>query len=232
MRLNIVWGLLLAPALAGMAVSTASAQQALSLDVGYFAVRGEDARVDSDVLSANRNFLAFDLKDFNNASVGAEWLVPIGDYLEAGVGLGFYRRTVPSVYASLVNRDGSEIEQDLKLRIVPVTATIRVLPLGRYGGIQPYLGAGLGLYKWRYSETGEFVDFRDNTIFRDRFIAEGTDSGPVVLGGLRFPVGSRFAAGGELRYQRARGALRGNEFEGERIDLGGYTYQATVQVRF
>lgn len=231
MRQNIVRGLLLAPALAGMAASTASAQQALSLNVGYFAVRGEDARVESDVLNVNRNFLAFDLKDFNNVSVGAEWLVPIGDYLEAGVGLGFYRRTVPSVYAHFVNRDGSEIEQDLKLRIVPVTATVRVLPLGRHGGIQPYLGAGVGLYTWRYSETGEFVDLRDNTIFRDRFIAEGTGSGPLVLGGLRVPVGSRVAAGGELRYQRARGALD-DQFEGERIDLGGYTYQASVQVRF
>ena len=208
----------------------AAAQQTLNFTVGYFTVRGEDARLSGDTLVANHNFLTFDFKDFNGASVGAEWLIPIGDYFEAGAGLGFYRRTVPSVYADFVNDDGSEIEQDLRLRIIPLTATIRVLPLSRKSGVQPFFGVGLGLFNWRYSESGEFVDFRDNSIFRASYVADGNDVGPVAFGGLRF-AGDSFSAGGEIRYQRAEGDLD-NRFAGNKIDLGGWTYQFTFGFRF
>ena len=68
---------------------------------------------------------------------------------------------MPSVYRDFVNTNGAEIAQDLKLRIVPFTATVRFLPIGR-GGVEPYVGGGLGVFNWRYSETGEFVDFSDN----------------------------------------------------------------------
>jgi hypothetical protein len=60
------------------AARPAAAQLTLNLSLGYFTVRGEDARVDNDVLNENRNFLAFDVTDFNGAPVGAEWLVPLG----------------------------------------------------------------------------------------------------------------------------------------------------------
>ena len=43
--------------------------------------------------------LAFDVDDFNGATFGGEWVVGIGDYLEAGFGASFYQKTVPSVYA-------------------------------------------------------------------------------------------------------------------------------------
>jgi len=214
--------------------SSAAADQIFSASVGYFALRGEDARVPDDVLATNLESLAFRIRDFNNASLGAEYLVGIGNFLEAGVGAGFYRRTVPSVYAAFTDFDGTEIEQDLKLRIVPVTATVRVLPLGRRNPIQPYFGGGIGLYNWRYSEVGEFVDFNDNgAIFRDRYTASGTETGPVALAGIRIPVGPQWSVGGELRYQKARGYVgRENGFLNDRIDLGGYTTQFTVNVGF
>jgi len=210
--------------------SAAAQKQTLNLTLGYFAVRGEDARLAGDTLVENHDFLTFDLHDFNGASVGAEWLIPIGDYFEAGAGLAFYRRTVPSVYSDFVDNDGTDIDQDLRLRIIPLTATIRVLPLSRRSGVQPYFGVGLGLFNWRYSESGEFVDFRDNSIFRESYVAHGNDVGPVALGGLRF-AGDSITAGGEIRYQRAEGSLD-NRFAGTKIDLGGWTYQFTFGFRF
>ena len=208
-------------------------QQSVSFSLGYFAVRGEDARISDDVLVENLSLFSFDLAGFNNASVGGEWLIGLGEYLEAGVGLGFYRRTVASVYDDFVDADGSEIKQDLKLRVIPFTATVRFLPLGQSGAFQPYVGGGLGLFAWRYSEVGEFVDFSDFGIFRDRFVADGNSAGSVILGGLRAPFGSRFSAGGEVRYQRAQGTVGvGNGFLNESLDLGGLTTQVTFQVKF
>lgn len=213
----------------------AAAQQTLNFSLGYFTVRGEDARVENDVLNANlaagEAALSFDISDFNSAEVGAEWLVPVGNYLEAGAGVGFSRRTVPSVYADFVDNDGSEIEQDLRLRIVPVALTFRVLPLGQTSPVQPYFGAGLGIFNWRYSESGEFVDFqRRNAIFREQYVASGSETGPIVLGGLRF-AGDALSGGVEIRYHGADAAL-GRPFSSiqrdPRIDLGGWTYQLTV----
>jgi outer membrane protein W len=138
---------------------------------------------------------------------------------------------VPSVYLDLVNEDGTEIEQDLKLRIVPWTATVRFLPLGRSAPIQPYIGAGVGVFQWRYSESGQFVAV-DGTIFRDSFVGSGATAGPVVLGGVRFPVGS-WLIGGEVKYQKAEGSLPADqEFSADKIDLGGWTYAATFGIRF
>jgi hypothetical protein len=199
--------------------------------LGYFAVRGEDARISDDVLVENLDLFAFRLGDFSNASAGAEWLIGLGEYVEAGVGLGFYRRTVASTYDDFVDVDGSEIEQDLKLRVIPFTTTIRFLPFGRSAALQPYVGGGLGIYAWRYSEVGDFIDFSDFGIFREQFVAEGNDVGTVVLAGVRVPFGSRFAVGGEIRYQTVQGTV-GVEFLEERIDLGGLTAQATLQLKF
>jgi hypothetical protein len=213
----------------------AAAQQTLNVSLGYFTVRGEDARVDRDVLNDNRNVLVFDIGDFNSATVGGEWLFPLGEYFEAGAGLSFSRRTVSSVYADFVDIDGSEIEQDLRLRLVPVAFTFRVLPLRQTSPVQPYFGAGLGLFAWRYSEAGEFVDFqRRNAIFRDQFVASGTSTGPIVLGGLRF-AGDALSGGFEIRYLSADAGL-GRPFstvlDNPRIDLGGWTYAFTFGWRF
>jgi hypothetical protein len=212
----------------------ALAQQTLNFTLGYFSVRGEDARVDNDVITENRHLFAFDVDEFSGATAGAEWLVPLGEYFEAGAGIGFSRRTVPSVYADLVDRDGSEIEQDFRLRLVPVTFSVRVLPLGQSTGVQPYFGAGLALIGWRYSETGEFVDLSDRTIFREQFAASGSARGPVALGGIRF-AGDTVSGGFEVRYHSADADL-GERFAAgtpePRLDLGGWTYQATIGYRF
>lgn len=125
---------------------SAQAQQSLVLNLGQFSVRGEDTRIADDVLLENLNLFAFDIRDFNNGMAGAEWLVGAGEYFDAGLGVGFFQRTVPSVYADFINDDGSEIFQDFRLRVVPLTATVRVLPFGRYAAVQPYFGVGVGLF--------------------------------------------------------------------------------------
>ena len=217
-------------ACATLQVRPAYADQWLGLDIGYFAARGENARVSGDVVAADRSFLSFNVNDLRNATVGGEWLVGLGRHAEAGLGIGYYGSTVPSVYTDYVNTDGSEIRQQLKLRIVPITATFRYLPFGNDAPIQPYVG--VGIYNWRYSETGDFVDFADYSVFHGSFAGTGTNVGPVVLGGVRVPMGP-FAIGGELRYQAGTGTLPASGgFAGPKIDLGGYNYLATVQFKF
>lgn len=224
------FALALACGLAVLDARPALAQQTFNVSLGYFTPRGQDARVSGDVLNANRNFLDFAVKDFNGASIGGEWLFPVGNYIEAGAGVAFTRRTVPTVYSRLVNANGSEINQELKLRMVPAAFTFRVLPLGQNRGFQPYLGGGLGVIMWRYAESGQFVDTRTNAIFNNSYSATGTATGPVGMGGIRFAADS-FATGFEIRYQKAEGDLA-PPFAGPKLDLGGWSYLFTAGARF
>jgi outer membrane protein W len=209
----------------------ASAQQQVSFSVGGFSPRSEDARTSGDVLVNNLDFLAFRISDFAGPLFGVEYLAGLGDNFDAGLGVGFYQRTVPTVYTDFTNSNGSEIEQTLKLRVVPLTATVRWLPLGHHNGVEPYIGAGVGVFNYRYSESGQFLA-TDRSIFRGTFVGSGTATGPVILGGIRVPVGS-WGVGGELRYQSAEGTLPADQdFSANKIDLGGFTYTFTLNFRF
>lgn len=234
--------LLVACTVFALAPATASAQQTVNFSLGLFVPRGEDARIDGDVISANRDFLFYEVGDFKSASIGGEWLVPIGEFFEAGAGISFSRRSVDSVYADFVEIDGREIEQTLRLRMVPISFTVRALPLGQANPFQPYIGAGLAVINWRYAEFGDFIDFANNNeIFYASYVADGTATGPVILGGIRFG-GQTLTAGGEIRYHAAKADLPAGDFYvrperflqglGPRIDLGGWTYNFTIGVRF
>jgi hypothetical protein len=238
MRRHSVLVTLAAAAVLLGSAGTSAAQQSLTLSIGGFNPRGEDGRANidggssADVLVNNLDFLAFNIDDFRGLALSAEWLTALGSNFEAGLGIGRYSRKVPSVYRDYIDLDASEIEQDLRLRTIPFSATIRFLPLGRNSGVQPYLGGGIGVINWRYTESGDFVDFSDFSIFRGTFVGSGTTAGPMVLGGLRFPVGSS-DIGGEIRYQHAEGDLPESEgFSSTTIDLGGVSYLATFNIRF
>jgi hypothetical protein len=233
MKSKLAWTAAVALTVTLLHADTAAAQQTLNFSIGAFVIRGEDARVEGDVLVANREVFLFDFGDFTALSLGGEYLVPIGDYFEAGGGVGFTSRSVPTIYADYRRPDGSEIEQELKLRTIPMSATIRVLPLGRNSAVQPYVGGGIGFINWRYTETGDFIDFSrvGNPIFRESYVADGTAVGPVAVFGLRVPAG-RVTFGGEVRYQKADGDLDDRDFFGDKLDLGGFHYVGTIGIRF
>jgi hypothetical protein len=229
--------------LAGFAAVSPPAQaqdQGFSVSFGYFAPESAESRTDGDVLNANRCIdtaflcepLLFDVDDFGGFSIGGEYLIGIGKYVEAGFGVGYYQGSTSSIYEFVTRPDGSEIEQDLKLRVVPITGTLKFVPTGRDAKFQPYIGAGIAALRWDYSETGEFVDPVNGDIFRDSFQADGTEVGPVFFGGIRAPIGASTMLGGEIRYQNAEADLPEEDFLGNRLDLGGLTFQALLTWRF
>ena len=227
---------LLAPASAFAQISRVSSSEhrnSVGFTLGGFFPKGEDGRVDGDVIVRDLDDLVFEVNDFNGLSVGGEWLFTLGNYMEGGVGAGFYKRSVPSVYRDFVNDNGSEIEQDLKFRIAPITGSIRFLPVG-HGSVEPYVGIGVGIFNWRWSETGEFVDASDSSIFRSSFEASGTSVGPVILAGVRAPIADALDVGGEFQWQKATADIDTAEtgLLGNKIDLGGWHALFTMHIRF
>ena len=214
-----------------VATPSASAQQSINLYIGGFVPRDLADRGTDDVLFKNSSFLLFNVKDFRGVTAGGEYLVGFGDFFDGGLGVGIYSRTSPAIDRDFTHPDGSEIDADLKLRIVPITATVRYLPLGHHDAIVPYIGGGVGIYNWRYSETGDFVDVNNN-IVRGSFTGSDTTIGPVILGGVRVPIG-KGGIGGEVRYHGGKGDLPSNQgFAAQKINLGGFNYLVTVNIGF
>jgi hypothetical protein len=235
--------------LALLVAAPASAQvvQSAQFGAGFIFPRGFDARDTDDVLLRNllgeslpglpslTDALAFEINDFRTGQLFGEWDFAFGDRIEVGLGLGFYRKTVPSVYLDLVDDAGFEIEQDLRLRVVPVTGLVRFLPFGRPGDVQPYVGAGLSALSFRYSEIGDFVDGDTLDVFENRYVASGTAVGPLLLGGVRFPIGGDiYGFAIEGRYQYGVGDTGGTDegFLADKIDLGAGQLNFSFLIRF
>lgn len=232
------WLAVLGVAFLLLPASARAQSQVMNFSIGYFSVLGESSRVSGDVLVADLSDaepLLFKIGDFSGVTFGAEWLIGLNHYADVGVGASWYQHTVPSIYRNSVRPDGTEITQDLKLRIAPITATVHLYPMGKNNGIQPYLGAGIGIFPYHYSEVGDFIDTSDYSIFHNQYVKNGTSFGPVFLGGIRTPVGQALMIGAEVRYQHAHGDLPLGGFEGflgDKIDLGGWTWNFTTGIRF
>jgi hypothetical protein len=241
-----IWGL---AAIGLFIAAPASAQTVSSLHLGggLFSPKGLDSRVQGDVLARNylgepvpayptlSDALAFEIKDFRSGSLFAEYNVSFGHHVEVGAGVAVFGRSVPSVYLDLVDERNREIDQTLRLRVVPLTAVVRFLPFGRAGDVQPFVGAGVALLNYRYSEVGRFVDTDTLDIYDDRYTASGSAPGVVVLGGVRPPLGGDvFGMSLEGRYLSGSGDTGGLEagFLDEKIDLGGFLFNVGFNVRF
>jgi hypothetical protein len=231
---------------------SASAQQSLNLFIGGFTPAPFDARDPNDVLLHNSLFLttynranSIDVSQFDYWKFGGEWLFALGRYFDGGLGVGYYQKTVPVIDIYNINgTTGTNIAADLKLRIVPFSATIRYLPIGHHA-MEPYVGAGVNVYYWRYSETGQFVDYSNQpsygpcpsdvgcNIITGAFVGSGGAVGPVFLGGVRVPLGP-LQPGFEIRYDGgATGDLPLSQgFSGSKIDLSGMNYLFTLNLRF
>ncbi len=126
-----------------MGPSVASAQQSVDFYLGGFVPTSLGSRDVNDVLVQDSTFLDFDMGGFTGFTFGGDFLIALGDKFDAGLGLGYYQRSVVAADSfSEFDTTGAPILATLQLRIVPFDATIRWLPLGHNHGVQPYVGAG------------------------------------------------------------------------------------------
>jgi hypothetical protein len=244
----------LAVTIAAAAPASAQVVHGLNLGAGFFRPAPLDTRVLGDVLFENMNqpiipgtippstaSLDFDFNRFRSLPLFMEWQMEFSDHFELGIGASYSNRRVPSVYRDLINGQGTvdpfddtEIPQDLRLRVIPITAVARIV-FGRPGGTQGYFGGGAAIVNFRYSETGQFVQVSDLSVFTDQFVATGWAPGGVALGGVRFALGGDvYALTLEGRYLWARGNTGGIEagFLGDKIDLSGLGINFGLLIRY
>ncbi len=214
----------------------AFAQQTLNFSLGYFTVRGEDARVEGDVLVENLNAarVRHQRLQLRHGRAGNGWCrsATISRLAPASRSRGApCRAFTPSSSIATAPRSS----RSCGCAWCRCRSRFACCRSGSRRACSRTSAPGSASSAGATARSGEFVDFgRVGIIFRDQFVASGSETGPVALGGIRF-AGDTVSGGFEVRYQSADAAL-GSEFAhlgaDPRIDLGGWTYQMTIGYRF
>lgn len=225
LSVTVLWAFL-APAMAGAS--------GLDVRVGAFLPTADSGLFDDDAdlyLLADGGRLRD--RDWAGVSGGLEYSVNAGRHLEIGVHVDGYERTLDTAYREFVRDSGREIEQRLRLTTAPVGLTVRFVGGSRHSPLAPYVGVGVDAVVWKYEEWGDFIDFYDDDlpVFDDAFESEGVTGGLHLTGGVRMRLNDDFAFVAEGRYLWAKDDM-GDDFRGNRIDLGGWNVTAGLHVRF
>jgi hypothetical protein len=245
--------LILLPALLSGAATQANAG-GLDVRLGAFFPRALDCGVPSDVPAEYTLFqdvcelyvpLSQPLDNYDWKSEwigftgGVEYNLVLVDNVELGFHVDGYGRTVNTSYRDFTWDDGGEIDQTLRLTIVPSGVTLRLVPTNKRTKFAPYAGGGVDLVYYKYEEWGDFIDFFDPElpVYSDAFFADGVTFGLHAAGGIRFYFNRDFALVVEGRYLWA-GADMGDDFRPNepglvnRIDLSGASATVGLHIRF
>lgn len=179
-------------------------------------------RLDSILFADSITLYTVQKDDFVGWFGGGEFTTNVHPNVELGLAVEGYAREIPTVYRDFVRPSGNEIEQTLRLQLIPVSALVRFMPSGRYRKLTPYVGGGISAMFWEYEEFGDFIDFeaRGNPVVFDSFKSEGTTFGPMANGGLRFRVNEDFQITADYRYFWGKETMDGDFFPNE-IDVSG-----------
>ena len=209
----------------------------LTLRGGY-----DRALAGSDLFSFTTDQLTVSRGDFSGGAVGADLAIRVLPQLDVVLGASYTGSTSRSEFRHFVDQNDLPIEQSTVFRRVPITASVKgyLLPRGRSVGrlawipsrFAPFVGAGGGVMKYRFSQEGDFVDFDTKAVFFDRFVSTDWTPTAHAFAGVDYSLSSRFALTGETRYTWARGDV-GQDFSGFKpIDLSGVSATAGLTVRF
>lgn len=175
-----------------------------------------------------------DAEDFEDVSIGVDYLRLLSDRLALQVSGNFYEGEADQAYLDFVDSDGFDIFHTTTLEVSSLNLGLVVFLTSRGSAVVPYVGLGGGLYSWRLVESGEFIDFGlfEPEIFADTFVSEGDTFGYHYLVGLDIPLGSQFSIFAEARWQEADDDLDG-DFEGfGTLDLSGREIRAGLSWSF
>ncbi len=173
-----------------------------------------------DASGLDDTVMAFDL--FRKTAPRSGWMLTVGRF----------EGEVDQAYRDYAHADGTPIAHTTRLEEWHLTASY-VVELGdAMAAVVPYLGAGVGLYSWELSETGEFLDFGVDPpeVFGARYADDGVELGWTAFAGLEVRLGLSTSLLLEVRRHQADAEL-GADFTGstsQRLDLGGT--EATVGV--
>jgi hypothetical protein len=206
----------------------------LERPIGSIGLRGGwvIARAGSDVFDFLHERLTIDKSDFNAPAIAADLALAVTSRVDAGFGLEFARTTMRSEYRDLVDNNFLPIEQTTALSTMHLIGELRYAFVPRGYAVSrlawvprrvvPFAGLGAGAVHYELTQSGDFVDYVDNSVFTDNFRSAGWAPTAHAFGGVELHVHRRLFATIDARHVWADASLD-QTFEGfEPVDLAGF----------
>lgn len=199
------------------------------IQIGEFEPDGESSYWDESTFDFDRG-----PGDFEDAAVGLSYIHPLGRRLGLQVSGFFFESSQDLAYRRFEDQFGADILHTTEIEIAAGTVGLIYNFAGPEAALIPYVGAGGGVYSWRLTEYGDFIDFDDPNleIFEDFFEDQSEEFGAYFTAGLEVPLADTFSIFAEARWDSAEAELAG-DFRGlGKLDLSGKSYSAGLSWRF
>lgn len=186
--------------------------------------------------------LTVDKGDFRSAAFTAETGFALTPRLDAAVGVETGRKSLSSEYRHFIDNKGLPISQTTNLTQTNITGSIRFALLERGRSISryafvprtitPFVGAGGGLYFYRFRQAGDFVDFVTQKVFSDTFGSDGWSPSAHVAGGADIRLWRSMYLTTEGRYVWTHGDLGPDFVDFDGINLNGFRLSTGLSLFF
>ncbi len=196
----------------------------------------------SEVFDFVNEQLTVDRADFQGMVFGGEIAIRATDRVDLAFGLSISETKTASEFRDWVDGDDLPIEQTTSLRLVPVTMSAKVYlqdrgrKVGRLAWVPsawaPYVGGGVGMVWYDFTQAGDFVDFETLEVFEDFLDTDGRAFAAHGLVGADFSLSPRVVLTGEGRYSWGKGDMGGDFVDFDALDLSGFRATAGIKLRF
>lgn len=199
------------------------------IQLGEFQPDGDSRYWDDSAFDFDRT-----AKDFEDTTLGVSYIRPLGKRLGLQISGLFYEGNEDLAYLRFEDQFGNDIVHTTELELSAFTLGLIYKLAGPDAALVPYIGAGGGLYAWRLSEAGDFIDFSDpqREVFEDFFEDKGEDLGFYFTTGLEVPLADTWSLFAEARWDSAEADLAGDFRDLGQLDLSGRSYSAGISWRF
>ena len=203
----------------------------LTVRAGY-----DHANAHSDIFDQSVSLLTLKRGDFSGITLGGEAGFSVGSRFDISADLSYSHKSKSSEYRNLVEGPNNlPIEQNTTFERVPLTVNARfyLVEPGRSIGklawipskVVPWVGGGAGYMYYRFHQTGDFVDYKNNnsifTASADEFNANAWTGMYQAMGGADISLSPHVALRLDSRYVWAKAPLSQGFIGFDKIDLSG-----------
>ena len=185
----------------------------------------------SDVFTFVTDQLTLDRSDFRSPTFGVSLAIRTSPRNDVVIDAGYSNVVHSSEFRDWVDQNDRPIEQTTALHRIPITLglrhyiTSRGRAIGQFAWIPArralYVAAGAGLMRYKFRQTGDFIDFATLNVFSDEYVSEAWTPVAHAAAGLDIALGKFTKLNTEARYTWAHATMSADFVGFDRIDLSG-----------